>query len=178
MTRARDAVTSPETSGDPVAERLQVYDFLLREAELADNHEYGEWLALWQEGGRYLVPANEDDADPRHHIFIIFDDYKRLCDRIFRMSQPGSHSQEPRSRLCRVVGSVGAPRPAGDGTPGAMVVDSRYVLDEIRRGEVRRYSARQRHTLTRDADDTLKILSKEVFLTENDNPLFNLTFIL
>ena len=41
-------------------------EFLYREARLADEARYAEWLALWTDDGVYWVPATTDPAaDPR-----------------------------------------------------------------------------------------------------------------
>ncbi len=37
-----------------------VTDFLYREARLADEARYADWLALWTDDGVYWVPATTD----------------------------------------------------------------------------------------------------------------------
>ena len=47
------------------ADHRAVAAFLYREARLADEARYAEWLALWTEDGVYWVPATTDpDANP------------------------------------------------------------------------------------------------------------------
>ena len=56
------------------AEYRAVVEFLYREARLADEARYAEWLALWTDDGVYWVPATTDpDADPDTHISHIYD---------------------------------------------------------------------------------------------------------
>ena len=38
--------------------------FLYREARLADENRYDEWLALWTDDARYWIPSNSYDYDP------------------------------------------------------------------------------------------------------------------
>ena len=70
----------------------EVEEFLFREADLADNHRFDEWLALWTKDARYWVPSNEEEIDPSRHISVIYDDWKRLDERIFRLK--GRHAHE------------------------------------------------------------------------------------
>ena len=56
------------------AEYRAVVEFLYREARLADEARYAEWLALWTDDGVYWVPATTDPgADPDKHISHIYD---------------------------------------------------------------------------------------------------------
>jgi 3-phenylpropionate/cinnamic acid dioxygenase small subunit len=46
-------------------ERAAVTEAVYREARLADEERYAEWLALWTDDGVYWVPATTDPgADP------------------------------------------------------------------------------------------------------------------
>ena len=44
------------------ADYRSAVDFLYREARLADEARYAEWLALWTDDGVYWVPATGDPA--------------------------------------------------------------------------------------------------------------------
>ncbi|HKC07898.1 MAG TPA: aromatic-ring-hydroxylating dioxygenase subunit beta, partial [Methylomirabilota bacterium] len=49
-----------------------VVEFLYREARLADEARYAEWLALWTDDAVYWVPASTDpDADPETRIKLL-----------------------------------------------------------------------------------------------------------
>ena len=61
------------------ADRQAVTEFLYREARLADEARYAEWLALWTDDGVYWVPATTDPAaDPDKHLSHIYDNRGRL----------------------------------------------------------------------------------------------------
>src|SRR5882724_3871934 len=109
----------------------QVDLFLTHEADLVDRHKYDDWLALWSPDGVYWVPCNEDDYDPARHVSIIYDDYNRLQERCFRLNQEGAHSQDPPSRLCRVVGNL-AVSLSGE---GHVLVRANMILVDVRSGE-------------------------------------------
>lgn len=153
----------------------EVSTFLAHEAHLADSHAYDEWLSLWTPDACYWVPCNEDDYDPMTHVSIIYDDYARLQERCFRLSVGGAHAQEPRSRLCRVLGNVRLVDP--DPAAAALTVDASMILLEVRSGLRNVYGAHCRYVLRR-SEEGLRIQSKKVVLLDNDEPLGNLAFLL
>jgi benzoate/toluate 1,2-dioxygenase subunit beta len=153
--------------------REQVSEFLVHEAELADQHRYDDWLGLWSSDGIYWVPCNEDDYDPARHVSIIYDDYGRLQERCFRLNSEGAHSQDPPSRLCRIVGNEQVSRSRA----GHVQVRANMILVELRAGEKNVYGARLEYTLL-PVGDSFRIRQKKVVLLDNDEPLGNLTFLL
>lgn len=157
--------------------RERVTAFLIHEADLADAHRYSEWLELWTPESIYWVPANNDDYEPRLHVSIIYDDYTRLQERCYRLSLEGAHSQDPPSRLCRVLGNVRLMATDGEQRAGELPVAVNMVLVEVRSGIKNVYGARCQYILV-ETDDGLKIKQKKVILLDNDEPLGNLTFLL
>jgi benzoate/toluate 1,2-dioxygenase subunit beta len=148
--------------------------FVYREARLADENRYDEWLALWLEDAVYWVPANKDDYDARRHVSIIYDGWERLQDRVDRLKSGAAWSQEPRSRMRRIVSNVEVEEVRGD---GVIVVRSNFVLGELRRSLQMVYFAAQVHHL-RPVGDGLKMALKKVMLINNDEPLHNLSFLI
>jgi len=159
--------------------REHVNAFLLHEADLVDQHRYDDWLGLWASDAIYWVPCNEDDYDPTQHVSIIYDDYGRLEERCIRLNSEAAHSQDPPSRLCRIIGNQQVSRgDAGDaGDAGDVRVRANMILVEVRSGEKNVYAARLEYTLQPE-DDSFKIKRKKVVLLDNDEPLGNLTFLL
>jgi 3-phenylpropionate/cinnamic acid dioxygenase small subunit len=157
--------------------RERVTTFLTREADLADTHRYSEWLELWAPEGVYWVPANSDDYEPRLHVSIIYDDYARLQERCYRLSLEGAHSQDPPSRLCRVLGNVRLMGTDGEESPDELPIAANMVLMEVRSGIKNVYGA-QCHYRLLETDGSFKIKLKKVILLDNDEPLGNLTFLL
>jgi len=80
-----------------------VVDFVYREARLADEARYAEWLALWT------------------------DDGGRLETRIKLLQTGHRYSQEPASRMRRLVSNIEA-APADN---GELVVESNFALAEL-----------------------------------------------
>jgi 3-phenylpropionate/cinnamic acid dioxygenase small subunit len=157
---------------DDYATLREAEEFIFREAELADDHRFDEWLALWTKDARYWVPCNEEDVDPAKKISVIYDDWKKIDDRVFRLKGRHAHAQTPRSRLCRVVSNV---RLAGFGPEGGTVT-SRFVLAEVRRNAQHVWLAKQRHVLVR-VDGEYRMKEKWVYFINNDTPMTNLVFL-
>ena len=150
-----------------------VEQFLYREARLMDANDYDEWLALWALESTYWVPCNEDDADPRENIAIIYNSRKQLEDRVWRLKGLHAHAQRPKSRLSRVVSNIELESDDG----AEITVHSGFVLCEVRKNETRFWAGKNLHVLTR-SDDGLRIKMKKVMLANNDTIVPNLTFII
>jgi Ring hydroxylating beta subunit len=55
--------------------RLEVEDFLYREAELLDSWQLEAWLKLFDDPCEYSIPPTDmPDADPERHTFLVHDD--------------------------------------------------------------------------------------------------------
>ncbi|MDX3906503.1 MAG: aromatic-ring-hydroxylating dioxygenase subunit beta [Pigmentiphaga sp.] len=153
--------------------RADAEDFLYREARLADEHRFDEWLALWDvENVRYWIPAGADDIDPARSISIAYDDRPRLEDRVFRLKSKSAHAQQPRSRLRRVISNVEVA-----GGEGSVRVDANFMLTEVRRGHQDVFGGRCLYEL-RHRSGQWVIGSKKVLLVNNDEFIDNLTFLL
>lgn len=169
----------PQQSGEATllrawADRMEVEQFLFREAELADAHQYTDWQALWAKDLVYWVPANADDVDPARQISFIYDNRARLEDRIFRLNTPFAHSQRPRPRLVRTVANIQLVD--YDSSRGGTVT-SRVCIGETRRDENNIWMARVKHVLVREGGKLL-MKEKHVFLAKNRASIGNLTFLL
>jgi 3-phenylpropionate/cinnamic acid dioxygenase small subunit len=148
--------------------------FLFREAELADAHRFEEWLGLWSQDVLYWVPCNGDDIDPRRNVSIIYDDRKKLEQRLARLGSKQAHSQQPRSKLVRTVSNVVLEDydPAVGGS-----AHSRFICAELRNERQVLWCGRSRHVLVRE-EGALRIREKDVFLVNNDSYMGNLTFLI
>lgn len=153
----------------------QAKALLFAEADYMDESRYDEWLALWTEDAIYWVPCNDDDSDPQRHVSLIYDDYRRLGDRVARLQSSAAHSQQPRSRMRRVVGNIRCESIAGQ--PDELTVIANFVLAELRHGHQDLFAGRTEHRL-RLTEQGLRICFKKVLLLNNDEPIDNLTFLL
>ena len=158
------------------AEYRAAVEFLYREARLADEARYAEWLALWTDDGVYWVPATTDpDADPDRHLSHIFDNRARLDTRVNLLRSGHRYSQEPASLMRRLVSNVEV---ASEG--GELVAESNFILAElsVQAGhEMHWWAGRVTHRLRRVGDE-LRMSRKKVVLVNAAEPLPNLSFLI
>src|SRR5215210_1683660 len=91
--------------GDP-AVRDFFRSLLEREARLLDQLRYEDWLALLARECIYWVPSTPNAGDPRREIAVMFDDRRRLEDRVYRLRTGFAWSQAPASRTVRLITNV------------------------------------------------------------------------
>lgn len=163
MTADTKIMTSANTSSGSVT-RSEIEDFLFLEAELLDEWQLDEWLALFQEGATYEVPTAGADEDVKSSsaLFYIADDYGRLKFRVERLKSKAAHAEWPRSRLVRLVSNV---RIKGESDDGIKVranfacYRSKHHITDVFVGHIN-------YVLINTADG-LRIKSKRVMLDIN-----------
>ena len=159
------------------ADHRAVADFLYREARLADEARYAEWLALWTDDGVYWVPATtEPDPDPERQLSHVYDNRARVETRVKLLQTGVRYSQEPASRMRRLVSNIEVE--AADG--GELVAGSNFLLAElaVQAGrELHWWAGRATHRLRR-VDGQLRMSRKTVVLLNAAEPLPNLAFLI
>ena len=88
------------------AERDLFRGLVEREARLLDRLKFDKWLQLYADECLYWVPSTPHGGDPRSEIAVMFDDRRRLEDRVFRLGTGFAWSQAPSSRTVRMVSNV------------------------------------------------------------------------
>jgi 3-phenylpropionate/cinnamic acid dioxygenase small subunit len=154
-------------------DRQQVEQFIYYEAQLADEHRYDEWLALWTEDALYWAPSGRDEIDPQREISLIYDDRVRLQVRIARLKSGFAHAQEPKSRMRRIVSNIAIE----EETNGEITAYSNFLLAELRRGKQDIFFFFFFHLL-RPHNGDFKLVTKKVLLINNDEYIDNLTFLI
>ena len=90
--------------------RLQIEDFIYREAELLDQWALDDWLALWAKECTYIIgPTGKADAlalSPATTLFLVADDRFRLEQRVIRMKKNTAHAEYPHSRTRHLYTNV------------------------------------------------------------------------
>jgi len=95
--------------------RLEVEEFLIEEAAILDGWKLDEWLALFTDDGRYVVPSTDvPDGDPARDLTLIDDDHLRLGWRVNRLKSRHAHREFPWSRTRRLVTNVRVVADRGD----------------------------------------------------------------
>ncbi|BBW99650.1 ring-hydroxylating dioxygenase subunit beta [Mycolicibacterium moriokaense] len=173
--------TAMSTDLVPVPEeydRVEVEQFLYREARYADESDYDAWEALWTDDALYWVPAGSADADPNRQMSIIFDNRSRISTRLKQTRTGRRYAQAPPSNLRRLITNIeflgGRPNPLGgvDLEVGAnfLVLESRARGNEI-------WGGRTTYRIRRENGE-LRLAYKKVVLVDNDKPIPTLGFLI
>ena len=129
--------------------RELVEDFLFREAELLDDWRLDDWVALFTEDARYIVPTTDlPDGDPQRDLVFIDDDIVRLRARAVRLNSRHAHREYPWSRTRRFVSNVRVEE-AGD---GELSVTANVMVYRFRSGEGAPYVGSVHYRLRRNGD--------------------------
>jgi p-cumate 2,3-dioxygenase beta subunit len=138
----------------------EVEDFLVREAALLDEWRLDDWLALFTEDARYLVPSTDTPtADPKETLAIINDDMARLRGRVERLKSRHAHREFPWSRTRRFVTNVRIKDISGE----EIHVNASFLVYRIRSGQVDPLIGSYVYALRR-VDGSLKIAARKAVL--------------
>jgi len=142
----------------PVLREL-VEEFLYHEAALLDAWRLDEWLTLFTEDGRYLVPTTDlPDGDPRKDLVFIDDDRVRLRARVERLKSRHGHREYPSSRTRRFISNIRIKV-----EDSGIVVTSSFLVYRFRMGESSPYVGWYEHRLKR-MNGELKIQHRKAVL--------------
>jgi 3-phenylpropionate/cinnamic acid dioxygenase small subunit len=158
---------------DPV-ERDLFRGLIEREARILDQMRYEEWLELYAPECIYWVPATPEGGDPRREVAVMFDDRRRLEDRVFRLRTGYAWSQAPSSRTSRMVSNAEVFRCDRD---DQRMVRTTLVISEFWDGEIRMLAGWAGHRF-RKIDGAWLISAKQVNLLNCDQCIRNPSIIL
>ncbi len=140
--------------------REEVEDFLYEEAALLDEWRLDEWVALFTEDARYVVPTTDlPESDPRQDMVFIDDDIGRLRARVIRLNDRRAHREYPSSRTRRFISNVRVKQTDGND----LSVSANALVYRFRGGEGDPYVGRYEYKLTR-VDGGLKISYRRAVL--------------
>jgi len=145
-----------------------------REARLLDRLKYDDWLAMYAAECLYWVPSTPNAGDPRREIAVMFDDRRRLEDRVYRLRTGFAWSQAPQSRTVRLITNVEVFATAGDDTH---MLRSNFLISEFWDKETRILTGWAGHRVVRSGAGW-KIAAKQVNLIECDQAIRNPSIIL
>jgi 3-phenylpropionate/cinnamic acid dioxygenase small subunit len=156
------------------AARDEFRRLLEREARLLDQLRYEDWLAMYTPECIYWVPSTPDAGDPRREISVMFDDRRRLEDRVYRLRTGFAWSQAPASRTVRLITNVEAFTTTRDDT---RMLRSNFLITEFWDDETRLLSGWSGHRIVREGAGW-KIAAKQINLIECDQCIRNPSIIL
>jgi len=141
--------------------REQVENFLYEEADLLDNWQLNEWIALFdQERGGYYIPSTDTpDADPNRDVFLISDNMAKLHSRVDQLLSGATWAENPKSRTRHMVNNV---RILGMENE-ALLVKANFVVYRMRFEKIDPYIGTYHYKLI-PRDGTFTILERKVVL--------------
>ena len=161
---------------------------LEREARLLDQLRYEDWLRMYAAECIYWVPSTPGAGDPRREVSVMFDDRRRLEDRVYRLRTGFAWSQAPASRTVRLITNVEVFATARD---DARMLRSNFLISEFWGNETRVLTGWAGHRVVRDpalpssasgaaaaGSDGWKIQAKQVNLIDCDQCIRNPSIIL
>jgi len=147
---------------------------LEREARLLDQHRYEDWLTMFTRECVYWAPATPGAGDPRIEVAVMFDDRRRLEDRVFRLRTGYAWSQAPVSRTVRMISNVEV---FSTGDEARRMVRSNFIVSEFWDNETRRLTGWCGYHLEREGEAWL-IQAKQINLIDCDQCIRNPSIIL
>jgi 3-phenylpropionate/cinnamic acid dioxygenase small subunit len=147
---------------------------LEREARLLDQLRYEDWLAMYARECIYWVPSTPNAGDPRCEIAVMFDDRRRLEDRIYRLRTGFAWSQAPASRTVRLISNVEVFATQSD---DVRMLRSNFLISEFWGNETRVLTGWAGHRVVRNGAGW-KIQAKQVNLIDCDQCIRNPSIIL
>ena len=162
---------------------LEIAQFFYTEAELLDERQYDEWLALLADDIRYWMPMRrnvkfgdtEREFTRETEDISWFDEGKETLTRRVRQIQTGIHwAEEPRSRIAHIVSNVQLLTVTPD--EREVVAKSRFLIYRNRaETETDILVGKREDTLRRDGDGW-SIARRKIVLDQNVLMTKNLTF--
>ena len=127
--------------------------FVYMEADLLDRWQLDEWLGLFTDDCRYIVPTTDlPQGDPESDLVYIDDGHVQLEGRIRRLKSRHAYREYPSSRTRRLITNV---RIVQEGA-GEIVVAANFAIYRFRAGTSEPYVGSYRYHLV-PAGDELRI---------------------
>jgi len=155
-------------------ERAEAEALLAREARLLDGAQFRDWLSMFVPECLLWAPTTPTGGDPRREVAVIFDDRRRMEDRIYRLETGFAWSQVPPSRTTRLVTNVEVFAARDD---SRRMVRANFLMSEFRAGETRRFTGWLGYRLARKGGG-LAIEVKQINLIDCDRNLRNPSILL
>jgi 3-phenylpropionate/cinnamic acid dioxygenase small subunit len=158
--------------------KMEIEDFLYREADLLDRRRFEEWLALIDEDVVYFMPmrrnvmfgqqAERENSRQGEGISWFDEDRWTLGKRVEQILTGVHFAEEPLSRVCRLVTNVQLldARPSVEDA-NEVVVRSRFLIYQNRvEHESYTFVGKRTDALRRRGDDW-SIARREIVLDQN-----------
>jgi benzoate/toluate 1,2-dioxygenase beta subunit len=171
--------------------------FVYRETDLLDANQLEEWMALYTEDGHYWIPLDwtpiPADTDPRDYgtgagierVNLVYDDKRRLRERIGRMRSGAFWDETPPSRVVRLLTNIQLKGDYEDDVGRShVIVSSKTIVRQVRQSRENSLAGQVLHDLIENAtpggnaEPAWQIYLKKITLVNAEKPLWNMSYIL
>lgn len=146
--------------------------FLWTEADILDRQDYDAWLALWAEGGHYVIPVDPRTEDFANTLNLVYDDAAMRRARAARLMGGFSISAAPPARTVRTLSRHVVMAEA----PGELTLRSALHVIEDKFGRQRMFAADVTHVLV-VTPEGVRIRDKVVRLLNSDGVLTAISYL-
>lgn len=151
-----------------------IAEFIWTEADLLDSKSYKEWLLLWDEQGKYVVPIDPEETDFENSLNFAYDNAAMRDMRVRRLTSGQSMSAAHAARTLRTISRFVR---LDDDSAGNICVRAAQNLVEFKFERHRTYAANVTWKL-KPQDDSFLITEKVVRLINSDGALTGMTILL
>lgn len=152
----------------------EVTAFIWAEADMLDHAEYDEWLNLWLESGKYIIPIDPSLTDYENHLNYAYDDHHMRKLRVERLINGEAISTSPKANTVRSISRVRVIEQSDE----RVVLRAAQNLREFRKENLRHYTADVTYHLQRQATGDFKIERKIINLINSTDTLAGISYIL
>jgi benzoate/toluate 1,2-dioxygenase beta subunit len=151
--------------------QFEVERFITFEVGLLDDRKFEEWMALFDDDGRYWAPTTIGQDSPLDQVSIFFDDKTLMTQRITRLRHERIHSQSPHSRTLHMVSNIKiVPERSPD---NGVYAQANFLMVEFRpsvpEGVQRVFAGVYDYDLRRVPDAAFKVRNKKATLINCDS---------
>jgi 3-phenylpropionate/cinnamic acid dioxygenase small subunit len=166
------AMTIPTTAASTIT-LAEAMEFAWTEADLLDHAIYEEWLSLWTDDARYIVPIEPGVTDFENAVNYAYDDHEMRKKRVERLLSGQSVSASPVARTVRSLSRFRMLKTSET----ACELRCAQIITEFRRGRERTYTGDVVFELVR-GEAGLKIRRKVIWLINSTEALGGIGYIL
>lgn len=143
-------------------QKLDIQEFLHREAHLLDERRFRQWLDLFTEDAEYLIPLTESTqgnvAAAGHPI--VKDSKEMLLARVMKDETGFSHAETPVSMTCHLISNIIVDESSSEDAQ----VKSAFIVRQARKLRDEAWWVGRRTDQLRQVDGTWKIARREIVL--------------
>ena len=148
-------------------------EFIWREADLLDSHDYEQWLRMWTAEGLYIIPIERDVVDHANALNIAYDNATMREARVKRLRSGLSMSATSAARTVRTVSRF---VPLLE-RPGAIEVRCAMHIAEQKREHARVLAADVTYRLVQGSEG-LALDLKVIHLIDSDEAQHGIAYLL